>query len=302
MTPRSWLASYPKSGNTWFRLIVANLDAEDDNSLATGSSGTPDLMASARAPFDDMLLLESGLLTHDECAALRPLFHRAELMQDGNGVFRQEAERPHSTKMGYRLTKTHDAWSYLPDGQPVLGGAQAAGNAILMVRDPRDIAPSLANHMGFSIDQAIDFMNDPDASLSGRRHEQTLQLRQLLMCWSEFNASWLDQTSIPVHCIRYEDMQEAPMAAMSAALAACGRAVDTERLRRAIERTSFDTLHKLEEESGFAEAYRGRRFFRRGVSGAWRDELTRGQVKRIERNHAAMMDRLGYEAAFYSEF
>ena len=68
-----WLASYPKSGNTWFRMLVANLRQPapvDINDLPeTGG------IASARVWFDHTMLFESGLLTHEETDALRPLVY-----------------------------------------------------------------------------------------------------------------------------------------------------------------------------------------------------------------------------------
>ncbi len=65
-----WLASYPKSGNTWLRLLLANLSATrpaDINGLSEQAG-----IASARGPFDRLLLIDSGLLTHDEIDCLRP--------------------------------------------------------------------------------------------------------------------------------------------------------------------------------------------------------------------------------------
>src|SRR3954470_6421397 len=60
----------------------------------------------------------------------------------------------------------------------------------------------------------------------------------------------------------------------------------------------FAQLRQQEQDKGFREAPRpfgGGDFFRRGKSGAWRDELTAEQVKRVEVDHADMMRRLGYE-------
>ena len=75
MKRRIWLASYPKSGNTWLRLLLANLRAErpvDINRLPTEPA-----LASARAPFDRVTLIASGLLNPDECDLMRPAAYRA---------------------------------------------------------------------------------------------------------------------------------------------------------------------------------------------------------------------------------
>ena len=46
-----------------------------------------------------------------------------------------------------RFAKVHDAYTFTPAGEPLLAGARGAQGAIVIVRDPRDVAPSLANHM-----------------------------------------------------------------------------------------------------------------------------------------------------------
>src|SRR5581483_9345956 len=65
MTRTVWLASYPKSGNTWLRMLIANLSA---NEAPMNINDLPQRggIASARAPFDYLTLIDSGLLTHDE--------------------------------------------------------------------------------------------------------------------------------------------------------------------------------------------------------------------------------------------
>jgi len=277
-----WLASYPKSGNTWFRLLAANLSAAEG---PVDINDVPDRggIASSRGEFEAMTLIESGLLTHEEADALRPRVYealaRAEPAEDGAGP---------------RLVKAHDAYVTTPAGEPLLGGARAA---ILIVRDPRDVAPSLANHRRCSVDEAIDFMNSPKASFASTRRAQPQQLRQRLLDWSCHAASWLDQTDIPVRLVRYEDLTAAPVETLRGAMAFAGLAVSSGQAEQAVAYAAFDHLRSQEEARGFAE-WRdkgdGRRFFRRGESGGWRRELTCEQVGRIEAAHRPMMQRLGY--------
>lgn len=290
MRRRFWLASYPKSGNTWFRLLLANLRADrpvDINRLPIASE-----LASARAPFDRVTLIASGLLTHEECDLLRPAAYRALARFDD-----AEGDDGDEGIDDALFVKTHDGWTLNGSGEPVLGGADAAAGAILIVRDPRDIVASLAHHGGASLDRTIDLMTDPGASFAGRRDSQPTQLRQLLTDWSGFQAGWLDQREIPVHLIRYEDLQADAAGELARALAFTGVRVTPDQLHRAARFADFDGLRKQEAAAGFGEAPRphhATRFFRRGVTGGWCDELSPHQAARVEAAHAAMMTRLGY--------
>ena len=286
-----WLASYPKSGNTWFRMLVANLGQEkpvDINDLPERGG-----IASARAWFDNAMLFPSGLLTHEECDQLRPRVYEARAQ--GTEVGDPEEQ---DTRIGEaRFAKTHDAWTHTRSGEPLLGGRKGADGAILIVRDPRDVAPSLANHNNQTLDEAIGFMANARACFCGVTDRQPNQLRQQLPTWSGYNASWLDQTDLPIHLVRYEDLHSETVEVVRGAMAFAGIEVSRQEAEQAARFADFDELKKQEAERGFREAPRtlpGGGFFRRGVSGAWNDELTPGQVARIEADHAAMMARLGY--------
>ena len=292
-----WLASYPKSGNTWLRMLVANLSATNDCPVDINDLPERGGMASGREPFDTLLLIESGVLTHDECDRLRPLLHAARARFAG--VDDEDLENSDAPD-DVRFVKTHDAYTLTPAGEPLLAGARGAHGAILIVRDPRDVAPSLANHNNSSIDDAIAFMSDPLACFSGNPGRQHNQLRQQLPTWSGFNESWLSQTDIPVHLVRYEDLAADPVRTFRAALEFAGREATAEQVERAVRFADFGNLQRQEREKGFREGprpYVDGQFFRRGEAGAWRDELTAEQVALIEAAHEPMMRRLGYALA-----
>ena len=293
MTRTIWLASYPKSGNTWFRMLVANLSATDGKSVDINDLPERGGIASARGPFDHLLLIDSGLLTHDEIDCLRPRIYE-ELAR---GAEDDEYDAPQDTP-SVRFVKVHDAYTLTPKGEPLLAGRRGADGAIVIVRDPRDVAPSLANHNGGSIDDAITFMNDRQAGFCAKANRLHNQLRQQLPGWSWHIASWLDQADIPVHLIRYEDMQADTIGTFRRALDFAGRPASDEDIRRATAFADIAELQRQEQEKGFREAPRprpGGSFFRRGKAGGWCDELSADQAARIEAAHAPMMRRLGYE-------
>ena len=114
MTRTIWLASYPKSGNTWFRMLLANLAATetpvDINRLPERSG-----IASAREPFDYLTLIDSGLLTHDEADDLRPRVYEA--------LHRGEQDDEHDAAMPIqpvRFVNCHDAYSQTASGEALL--------------------------------------------------------------------------------------------------------------------------------------------------------------------------------------
>jgi aryl sulfotransferase len=295
VTRTIWLASYPKSGNTWFRILVANLSAEDGKPVDINDLPERSGIASARGPFDHLTLIDSGLLTHDEIDCLRPRVYEALARGAEDDEYDVPPELP-----PVRFVKVHDAYTMTPRGEPLLAGRRGADGAIVIVRDPRDVAPSLANHDRSSIDDAITFMNNSQASHGSGTGRQHGQFRQKLPGWSGYVASWLDQTDLPLHLVRYEDMQADTVGTLRQALDFAGRRASDQEIRRAVDFANFDELKRQEQEKGFCELPRphlGGVFFRRGEVGAWRDELTAEQVARIEAAHAPMMRRLGYELA-----
>ena len=292
MTRTIWLASYPKSGNTWFRMLVANLSATDkpvDINNLRGSGG----IASARGPFDYLTLIDSSLLTHDEIDCLRPRVHEelASCAQD------DDYDKPEDIPP-VRFVKVHDAYALTPKGEPLLAGRRGADGVILIVRDPRDVAPSFASHQRMSVDNAIAIMINKKRK-SGRSRSLGEQLRQKVGCWKSHVASWLEQGDIPVHLIRYEDMKRDTIGTFRRALDFAGLLAGEEEIARAVAFADFGELRRQERDKGFCEAPQrpGGLFFRRGEVGAWRDELTAEQVARIEEAHGPTMRRLGYQLA-----
>lgn len=288
MIPTIWLASYPKSGNTWFRILVANLWSKLDEPIDINMIDSTDSIASGRNPFDRQTLIDSALLTNDEIDRLRPVAYAYAAA--GNTL-----ADPDDPCFPVRFVKAHDAYTRNDVGEPLMGGAKGAAGAILFVRDPRDVAASFAHHLRCSIDVAIDRMGDPDFCFSVAPDRLDRQFRQRLLGWSGFAQSWLDQRDIPVHLLRYEDMLADTAAVARAALGFAGIPPDPARLDQAVKFASIGELQRQEAVGGFRETPRDvRGFFRRGIAGGWHDELDPKQIARVEHDHGPMMDRLGY--------
>src|SRR5262249_16401546 len=144
--------------------------------------------------------------------------------------------------------------------------------------------------------ETIKFMNATDGALCAGRKSLSPQLRQKLTGWSGHVMSWLDQTDVPVHLVRYEDLIADPAACFGAALRFAGRSATTAEIERAIGFADLTELQRQEREKGFAERMsRTAPFFRSGSVGGWRESLTSAQVDAIEQAHEVVMVRLGYD-------
>ena len=274
-----WLASYPKSGNTWFRLLLANLEAGRDRPVDINNSVGKQKSIVSRELFDDMAMFASGLLGLGEIDRLRP------------GVYTALAsECPVLT-----WEKVHYAWRTNHWGEPLLG-RRSARAAVYLVRDPRDVAVSYAHHLNLSLDRAIDLLDSASAVVCPAGQRQHPELEGGLGTWSRHAASWLDQDDVPVHVVRYESLHADTLATFWGALRFAGVNVDHRDVERAVHFSSFRELKRQEQESGFRERSPAAAspFFRRGEIGSWREELTEAQADRIVSQHGEMMARLGY--------
>jgi len=276
-----WLASFPKSGNTWFRIFLANLAAGENGPADINNLDERGGIASSRHEFEAATLLDSGLLSHDDIDCLRPRVY--------------EAIRADATEQ--RWIKVHDAYTQTPQGEPMFGG-KVARAAIYLARDPRDVAVSLSYHNSTTVDDAIKLINAADGALCRSRKGQAPQLRQKLMGWSGHVTSWLDQTDVPVFVVRFEDLKASPVDHFGAALRFADRQATPEEIERAVRHADFAQLQRQESEKGFGERMsRTAPFFRSGAAGGWREVLNVEQIKAIEQCHSAVMARLGYAPA-----
>lgn len=295
-----WLASFPKSGSTWLRMLIANLLATDERPVDINELPPQGGIASGRELFDELTLIESGLLTLDEIDDLRPRVIEYMYAHPEEHIARAKAYgRHHGTAEAppVRFIKVHDAYTVTRRGEPLLAGRRGADGAIVIVRDPRDVAASFANHNRTGIDQAIATMGNRNCAFCAQTNRQLGQLRQRMLSWSGHVASWLDQSDLPVLLLRYEELQADTAGALRRVLAFAHYDAELTLIEQAVRLADFSELRAQEAAKGFREAPRpssDRAFFRRGLAGGWRDELTPAQVARLEADHGAMMQRLGY--------
>ena len=268
-----WLASYPKSGNTWMRAFIATYLEDPDGPLNIN-----DL---PRYAFGDSQIEHFERLSGKAFADLP----RAEVNRLRAPVQEWFVETRHDDV----FVKTHNMIAKV-GGVPLIAPSATAG-AIYIVRNPLDVSISLAHHFQISIDRAIEILCDRGAVLPAS--ETTAE--QYVASWSRHARTWLNAQGLVLHVTRYEDMRRKPFKVFGAVVRFLDVTLERPRLRKAIQFTSFDELKKQEGEQRFVEGHEdGRVFFREGRVGAWREVLDPTQVARIVEAHGPMMKRFGY--------
>jgi len=277
--PRSgivWLASYPKSGNTWTRAFLHNLinaiagenEITDINKLGrfTAGVGGKDLYAK-------ILGFEPTNEHRDEIAAVRH-----EVQRRAADYFE-----------GLLFIKTHQAL-VVDRGFTTINFAVTAG-AIYIVRNPLDVAISYAHHSGRSVDKMIEIMATPNAELPvGEK-----QVNEIYGTWSQHVLSWTRKPHQAIYVMRYEDMLAEPEKTFGALARHLLLPATPTQLAHAIERSSFNNLRAQEDEEGFGERSKhAERFFREGRAGQWKEILTPKQINQIVKDHSEQMARFGY--------
>jgi hypothetical protein len=269
-----WLASYPKSGNTWFRIFLSNLRSEQPAPIDINEIQT-DGIFSSKTIVEKATGIDVGELTQEEADLLRP------------DVFRYYSSRFDDLL----FIKAHDAYTYLSNGAPIFPSDVSYG-AIYFVRNPLAVAVSFAFHLNKELSFADQMLNQPMFLAKQGRKEQ---LRQQLLTWESHVKSWTQQQNIRLKIVRYEDMKLQPLETFRSLVQFLGWDYNDEAILKAIENSSFEILKKQEEKGTFIERIKNqKKFFRSGKINDWQNHLSPQQIENIITFNQRQMTELGY--------
>lgn len=274
-----WLASYPKSGNTWLRVLLTNYlrDTGEPADINNHLFGGP--AADSRECFDQWAGVEGSALDANVVDRLRPQVYRCIARDADDTLF----------------MKVHDAWARVDTGEPLFPADVTLG-VVYIIRNPLDLAGSCAHHWGTSMEAAVERMCGGSAERPPGPLGLLGQLSQQIGPWSHHVRSWVDDSGGPVHVVRYEDLSVDPCGVFGGVVTSCGLDYDEDRVKKAVAFSSFAELQRQEASAGFRERSTAAPggFFRRGETGSWRDELPGHLAERLTAAHHETMERFGY--------
>lgn len=272
-----WLASYPKSGNTWFRVFLTNLLSDSDipaniNDLADTS------ISSSRKIFDEYTGLSSSDLTFNEIDSLRPEVYRMQSAESDELLFK----------------KVHDKY-YITEKKEPLFPTEITKGVVYIIRNPLDVLVSFAYHSAKPVEKMIRTLNNSDFAFCSQNDKLQNQLRQIIGSWSDHVKSWIEQKNIPVQVIRYEDMIQNTFESFKNAVKFIELENSDSEILNAIKKSDFLLLANQEKKEGFKEKMiKSKSFFRKGEIGDWRNYLDQKTIEEIISNHNSIMKKYGY--------
>jgi hypothetical protein len=269
-----WLASYPKSGNTWLRAFLANYVTNALRPVPINDLPKHVLGDNLILHYEQFTGKKAADLAEETFNTLRPRLHEWFARSRPQDVF----------------VKTHNmVWKI--DGVPLITPSATAG-AVYVVRNPLDVAVSFAHHYQVSYGRAVESLCADDYTLPS----SSGLLPQLLGSWSHHVRSWTEAPGLTLHLMRYEDMLGKPIKAFGRLIRFLGLPKDQDRLKRAIRFSSFRELSDQERRTRFVESRPDGKssFFRAGQSGIWRKVLTETQVENLIAKHRDIMVKMGY--------
>ena len=268
-----WIASYPKSGNTWVRALIATY------------------LYSDKDEFNFNLLNKIPKFIQDKYFS--PLVNMSDLKKDSLKIseYWKNAQLRVNLDNHIKFFKTHNACAAYK-GKSFTDETNTAGY-IYVVRDPRAVACSLASHASLAIEESInDLLNENQIGYNGPN-----KLAELPGSWKINYLSWKKKKKFDGIIIKYEDLIDDTEKEFKKILSFLKKImhikINEDKILKSINSCQFARLSAMEDKYGFEEA-QNRKFFRIGKKDSWKSDLSAKLRKKIEVNFKDEMLELGY--------
>ena len=278
-----WIASYPKSGNTWLRAIITSLLY-----TSKGEFNFPLLKLIEIFEKKSRFKFIKNLNLNDF-----NLLDKPKYISKYWQLCQEQIVNNKEIKPTYNILKTHSANLTLNSNNFV--SPKFTGGLIYIVRDPREIVVSFSKHRGRDYDDTIDLMTDKGALLT---EEYKLSLA-VISSWDIHYKSW-KMLKTPTLLIKYEDLINKTNEEIEKICYFLSKILDLNKqilinkIDNTVKTTKIEKLRKHEAKYGFDEATKHSSFFGKAKVNSWSDKLSDKQILNIENSFKETLNKLGY--------
>ena len=275
-----WIASYPKSGNTFLRSFLSTYyyskNGKFDFNLLLNINQFPSLKYSNSKSFTFVDAAKKWIPNQ------KTFFNKEKLF----------------------FLKTHNSLEQY-FGNKFTTSSETIG-AIHIVRDPRNVISSMCNHYSMNYDEIYQRMVDNNTSLSHKTSEGDLSNFSFLGSWSNHYWSWKNNFEFKTLTIRYEDLENNSydefykILTFIEEVSGKNNPINIKNLKKSLESTNFSNLKKQEKLHGFKESLSYKtnnktNFFNLGFKNDWRKNLPKEISEKMTNHFIKELKDLNYE-------
>jgi hypothetical protein len=253
-----WIASYPKSGNTWLRTLISSYYYSKDGI------------------YEENLIKNIGQFP--EKKHFQDFDYLSQVVIDTTRFWLKAQERINQDKK-LRFFKTHNVFGAI-NGRKFTNKENSIG-CIYIVRDPRNVITSLKNHYELDYPDALSWMLNPKKFIHDYENLREYGDFQFISSWENNYKSWKSQNELPVKIIKYEDLMDKTYVVFTEVIEFINKItkrtekINKLKIKNSINSTSFHKLKANEKKFGFSESVKSKKnnkqipFFFLGPDNDW---------------------------------
>ena len=278
-----WIASYPKSGNTWLRSLLASY------------------YFSKNGKFDQLLL--KNIQQFPEQQFFEDFDYNPKKVID-TSRFWISAQEKINLDNKIKFFKTHNILGAI-NGNNFTNKKNTLG-AIYVVRDPRNVVTSLKNHYDHDYEGALNFILNEKKYIFESDQSDDFSNFQFISSWEKNYKSWKNQNLFPFKIIKYEDLLNETFFVVKEVIEFINKTCkikdkfDKLKAKNSIQTTNFSVLKNMEKKYGFIEAVMDKKknkkipFFHLGRDNDWKKILNKEYQNKLDSFFKESMRELGY--------
>ena len=279
-----WLASYPKSGNTWLRSMIASYFYTN-----TGEFNF------------ELLNYIDQFPSFTHFRNYKDTFEKPE----STSKYWIDAQRKINEDKKIKFFKTHNALCTIENS--LFTNQKNTLGAIYIIRDPRNVINSIYNHFDKkNYQEALEFMQDEKRCLLHKENNRYLGFVSLFS-WKTHQKSWLKNKLFPVLTIRYEDLQDKTFETFKEvidfvkSITKSKKSFNREKAKKVIQSCQFEKMKKMEINEGFAESVKKKTedkkidFFHLGPKNNYKELLNKDIISEMNSIYKDELKEFKYE-------
>ena len=279
-----WIASYPKSGNTWLRALLSSYYYSNDGF------------------FDQNLLKKIGQFP--EKRHFNEFDYNPKIVTETSKFWLQAQNKINSDKK-LKFFKTHNLLGSINNNK--FTNKENTIGGIYIVRDPRNVLTSIQNHYELTRDDALKFMLNEKKFIHDHRLENDYSDFQFISSWEKNYQSWIRQNIFPLKVIKYEDLSKETFKIFQEIIefiekiTKSKKSFNIAKAKNSVQSTAFNNMKNIEKKNGFVESVLSKNnpkkipFFHLGPDNNWRDIFDGNYKKKLESTFETNLKELNYK-------